>query len=179
MEKMTITEGLAEIKLIQKKIEKKVANIKANATRFDHVPDPYAKEGGSQELVKRELQSVADLDARLVAIRGAIALANISTKLAIGEHTKTIYDWITWKREIAEQRISMFRDVITSTRSAVDKEAKNPQAIKDLEGKVALAKLIVNADLSALQHQYEQAGSLMEQVDGKLSLKNATTFIEF
>jgi hypothetical protein len=179
MEKMTITEALAEVKLIEKKVEKKVAHVQANLVRYEHITDPYQKEGGSQEVMRRELQAIADLDKRLVGIRGAIANANISNTLTIGEHARSIYDWITWKREIAEKRNKMYGDLSTTLKRFLDKEAAQPTVYKTDDAKVHLAKIILNVDYAATQEKYEKDGSLLETLDGKLSLKNATTLVEF
>lgn len=179
METMTITEALAEVKLTEKKIEKKKDNIAKNLFRFEHTPDPYSKDGGSQDVMKRELQAIQDLEIRLINIRGAIAQANITTKLTIGEVTRSLYDWITWKREIAEKRIKTFNEFGSAIKRKIDAEAANPTVLKDGEGKLQFAKLVLNLDYAELQSRFEKEGSLQETLDGKLSLKNATTTISF
>lgn len=179
METMTITEALAEVKLTEKKIEKKKANIAANLTRFEHTPDPYSKDGGSQKVMGQELQAIQDLEIRLINIRGAIAEANIKTKLTIGETTRSLYDWITWKREIAEKRIKTFNEFGSAIKRAIDKEAASPTALKNAEGAYTFAKLVPNLDYSMLQSKFEKEGELQAVLDGKLSLKNATTTVSF
>lgn len=179
MEKMTITEALAEVKLIEKKIEKKKENISRNLVRFEHTPDPYSSDGGSQKVMSQELQSIQDLETRLVSVRGAIARANIGTTLTIGEVTRSLYDWITWKREIAEKRIKMFNEFGSAIKRQIDKEASSPTAIKSAEGQYTFAKLVTNLEYSMLQGKFEKEGEIQEVLDGKLSLKNATTVVEF
>jgi len=62
---------------------KKQAMILQNLTRFEHMPDQFAKDGGSSEYVRRETQSVADLYSRLTRIRQAIQSANNANVLTV------------------------------------------------------------------------------------------------
>ena len=179
MDKMTITEALAEVKLVEKKVAKKKENLLANISRIEHVPDPYEKHGGLQVAMRSELQAIGDLDNRLVNIRGAIAKANSETMLTVGEETKSIGNWITWKREIAEKRIEMLRSIATSIKSKADHESRNPTVYKTETGEVKICKVIFALDYSDIQAQYERLGDKLERIDGLLSLKNATTVVEF
>jgi hypothetical protein len=76
MSKITITEALAEIPTIVKRIDKKQEFILNFLYRQSAVRDPHEKDGGSSELIKREMQAIDDLQARLVKIRSSIQLAN-------------------------------------------------------------------------------------------------------
>lgn len=107
MEKITITEALSEINLIKKKTIKKQEIVTQNLARAKHMPDPYVNEGGSFEFNKRELQAIKDLNLRMTKIRGAISRANLENKITISGETRSINDWLTWKREISGQEHSL------------------------------------------------------------------------
>jgi hypothetical protein len=60
---LTITEALSEINLIKKKLVSKRGNVTQNLTRALHVKDPYESQGGSEAMIRAEVQSIADLGA--------------------------------------------------------------------------------------------------------------------
>jgi hypothetical protein len=180
MEKMTITEALAEVKLIGKKVEKKRETVLTNLTRVKIVPDPFKdEEGGANGALTREIQSVESHLARLCRIRGAIAKANLNTQLTLNESQKSVSEWLAWKREVAEGQLKFLADIPNKTKAALDSFTKNPSVYKDPEGKVALHEIVTNLDYPLYLKKYEQQQDLFEQLDGKLSLLNATTVVEF
>jgi hypothetical protein len=179
MEKMTITEGLAEIKLIEKKMEKKKTMIVSNLTRFKQVKDPFEKEGGSQTTIRQEMQSVSDLQKRLENIRSAIAKANLFESVTVGAQTKSIYSWLIWKREILENDEKFKQSIVNQIKSQIDRQSVNPQVWKTEAGGVELCELILNADYGEQLKALENLGDIKEKLDGQLSLKNATVVIEF
>ena len=71
----TITEALAELKTLGKRIEKKRESVAMFLTRQDGLKDPLEKDGGSVEFIKRERQAVKDLEQHHVNIRLAIQRA--------------------------------------------------------------------------------------------------------
>lgn len=179
MDKMTITEGLAELKLIDSKVKKKQDAVLGNLVRFEHIPDPFEKEGGSRSYVAKEIQSVGDLLKRHTKIRTAIAKANIESQVTINNETKSIYEWLAWKREISERETSFYRDIYAKTKSAVDQLAARPQFFNDQQtGQPAFAKQIVNIDYGTSLGKSEELSDTAAKLDGILSLKNATLTIE-
>ena len=67
---MFVTEALAEIATIAKRLTKKQESILAYTARDDRGRDPLEKQGGSEAHVAAERQSFRDLNERLVALRG-------------------------------------------------------------------------------------------------------------
>ena len=61
MSKLTITEALAEIKTIEKRIDKKRQSLQPYIARMDGVKDPLEKSGGSAAFIKAERQAIGDL----------------------------------------------------------------------------------------------------------------------
>ena len=80
---ITITEALAEIKTIGKRIASKQAFIGQYLARQDGVRDPLEKDGGSAEVIKRERQAIGDLETRIITLRQGIQHANDETKVSV------------------------------------------------------------------------------------------------
>jgi hypothetical protein len=68
---ITITEALAEVPTISKRIAKKQQFVLDFLSRQNGVRDPHEKDGGSVTLIQQNLQGIADLESRLIAIRSA------------------------------------------------------------------------------------------------------------
>src|SRR5579871_6226322 len=98
---LTITEALAEIKTIGKRMEKKREGVLPYLARQDGIRDPFEKEGGSLSYIAAERQGLRDLGSRIVALREGIQRANDTTTITISGQTRTISQWLTWRREIA------------------------------------------------------------------------------
>lgn len=171
---MTITEALSEVNLISKKIDSKKPVILMNAIRNEHLPDPYEKEGGSSEMVKREWQSLSDLSRRLEKVRAAISQANLANTIRIDETEKTIHDWLVWKRETQKWSQEFISQVLNQVKQNQGQFERAPQVFKDQDGTVKLLKLTVNVDIPEWQRRLENNVELTEKLDGQLSLKNAT-----
>ena len=92
MTKINITEALAEIPTIEKRIEKKTGFILNYLYRQSSVRDSHEKDGGSNVLIARERQGIADLQKRLITIRSCIQKANSENTITIGDQTRTIVD---------------------------------------------------------------------------------------
>lgn len=178
MDKITITEALSELNLIKKKIDKKKEMILANLAKVKHVPDPYQKQGGGAQVNLNELQAIKDLHQRLMRIRGAISLANLTNKITINGHELSIHDWLTWKREVAPLKQKFFLDLCQKTKQNMDHWAKNPQVFKDEEGKTHLAEYESNIDYAEVMKETEHLGDCLEKLDGQLSLKNALIVVD-
>lgn len=176
---MTITEALAELKTIHKRIEKKREFVGGYLGRQDGLKDPLEKDGGSAVVIQRERQAIADLEARHVAIRLAIQRVNQQTSVTVEGETRMLADWLTWRKEIAPGQqafITKMRATIQSMRTQAQQKgwgvatsataASNPTDI------------IINADESALAKDAERLETILGGLDGQLSLKNATVLIE-
>lgn len=178
MSKITITEALAEIKTIDKRIQKKREFINAYLYRQDALKDPLERDGGSHGAILREAQSIHDLAERKVAIRREIANANAETKVACNGTERSISDWLVWRREVAPG----IRQFYSGLRSQIDKirtEAARAGYVTVAAGAEARpGDVVINIDEMKLAEDAEQLEETLGQLDGLLSLKNATTFIE-
>ncbi len=175
---MTITEALAEIKTVQKRIDAKRAFIKQYLFRQDYTKDPLEKDGGSEKAIAAEFQAVADLEKRIVDLRHGIQKANEETKVTLEGVERSISDWLTWRRDVAPIRqnfLSNIRLQLTNVRDQARKQGASlfgpgsqPEKPTDV---------IVNINETQLAKDIEQTENILGQLDGQLSLKNATVQI--
>lgn len=184
MEKLTITEALQEIKTIGKRLEKKRGSVGQYLARDSRARDPLVKDGGSEKFVKEERQAILDLEERVVGIRIAIQKSNLKSSLTVGGKERVVAEWLTWRREIATGQVS-FLKAMTSGLAGVRKE------VQQKGGKVVAAavavneafdpsgppEVIVNVDEKKLMAEQEELEKLLGDLDGKLSLFNATTVV--
>jgi hypothetical protein len=177
MEKITITEALAELRTISKRIEKKREFVGQYLARSAAMRDPLEKEGGSTEAIRREQQAISDLQKRFVDLRRKINTVNLQISLDLNGDTKSLADWIIWKRDIApgEQRwtqklIKSFEDF---RKQATQRGGRmNPDEEYNKED------VIVSMDEKKLHEHAESLEEALGSLDGKLSLANAVNFIE-
>lgn len=172
---MTITEALAEIKTVLKRIEAKRTFVKNYACQLDTFKDPLEKDGGSKKVVEQEMQAIADLEKRVVDLRTAINRANNMTSVSIEGVEKTIEGWLVWRREIAPSRqrfVSTLRSKLDDGRSQIR------YGLRDAKGEPVKADMVVAVDENALNKEAEQIQNILGQLDGQLSLKNATVMID-
>lgn len=175
--KITITESLAEIPTIEKRIDKKQEFILNYLYRQSAVRDPHEKDGGSSELIKREMQSISDLQSRLVKIRSSIQLANSMNSITIGEETKTITDWLTWRREVAPKQQTLLSQI--SAKLQIMRREANQKGIGVSDKDAGFSPdYVVNLSEKELMDKIENLEIVLGSLDGQLSLKNATITID-
>ena len=172
---ITITEALAEVPTIAKKVSKKQQFVQDFLSRPAAVRDPHEKDGGSAELIRRELQAISDLEQRLIAIRSGIAGSNAVTKITIGTTTGTVADWLTWRREIAPTQQMRLNGMANTLRTLRNKAQQ--QGVKVAENPEGFTDYIININERDLADQIEALETTLGALDGQLSLKNATTTI--
>lgn len=176
---MTITEALAEIKLIDSKLDKKRSTIRTYLTRQDQLKDPLATEGGSVEFIRREQQAIGDLEGRKVALRRAIARANEQTDVTVGTATKTVADWLVWRRDVAPGQqafLTQLWQTIEATRR--DAQSRGYTVVENGASVTRPGDIVVNIDVAALSREAENLVEVLGNLDGQLSLKNATVQVE-
>lgn len=173
----TITEALSDIKVIDSQISKKLKLVADNLARFEQIVDPFAKTpGGSKAVIAAELQSIQDLGERKVALRRAIQTANGATEVTVGGTTRTIQDWLVWRREVAPKRKELLNSLWGAIQSARQQAQKQGKVIVTATSETpAPTNIVVNIDELALAKQIEDIEVTLGQLDGQLSVRNATT----
>lgn len=173
---LTITESLAEIKTIAKRADKKREFVNGFLFRQDGIKDPLEKDGGSATCIERERQSLDDLDTRLLSLRRGIQQANESTIVTVNGVARSISDWLIWRRDVApakQQFLAKMRTGLNNVREQARRQGANvlPQ------GSTAEARpqdIVVNISEQSLATEIEELENTLGQLDGQLSLKNAT-----
>lgn len=181
MAETTITEALAELKLIDKKIEKKSQFIMNYIVRQAAARDPLEKNGGSPKAIAEERQAIGDLQQNKIAIRRAIQAANASTDLTINGTTRSIADWLVWRRDSAPKDKQILGNIASSIRGARDHAIKKGAqfATQQPETFTSADDLVVNVDEMDVAKQAELIEDTLGKLDGLLSLKNATVTISY
>lgn len=180
MTKMTITEALAEIKLINSKLDKKRARVLENLIRYEHETDPFAHEGGSSVYCNAEVQSIEALEENIAKIRSAIMSANLSNSAEVMGKTRTLYEWLVWKRDLVEKQKYFYLNVYTKSKERIEYLHKNPHTVGKPEAGVTpeLAKIKPSLQHADFSKKHEEVCDVLSKLDGVLSLKNATIVID-
>lgn len=175
---LTITEALAEIKMLGKRIEKKREFVRTYLVRQEQFKDPLQAQGGSVETLRQERQAIRDLEGRVVQLRHAIRRANEDTTITIDGDSRSISDWLTWRREVAPGQ-QTFLGTLKSQLQQVRTQAvqKGLNVVAD-ESQAKSQDVIVNVDERALATDAEHVEVVLGTLDGQLSLKNATVTIK-
>jgi len=182
--KITITEALAELNTINKRLERKRASVLPYIVRDMKMVDPMAKSGGSEKFIKEERQGIRDLEKRIIQIRTAIQKANLVNKITLGDQEMTVAEWLTWRREVSEHATTFLRQLNQSLMNArAQLEARGGRVIAAAAASVDMApgdkpQAVVNLDEKGLLEEQESMEKLLGDLDGKLSLFNATQTIE-
>jgi hypothetical protein len=182
--KITITEALAEIKTINKRLVNKREAVIAYLTQPDSARDPLEGKGGSQKFIEEERQSIDDLVQRIVTIRGKIARSNDETIITIKGKSRSLTEWLAWKRDttaLSSAFLDKMRDTIQSARSLAQTRGMGRSAMHvqaSIGGDQKPGGITVYLDEAALNKELEEFAEIIDTFDGQLSLKNATTTIE-
>jgi len=179
MSRMTITEALAELKTLRKRIEKKRDSLPPYLARQDRVKDPLEQEGGSVAFVARERQAIGDLCERIVRIRTAIQASNLVERATVVGVERSVAEWLAWRRDV-EGLLRSVMDGLTTALSNLRSEARQKNLAIKQDGEAnAPSDIVVAFKETELIKEREQHEATLGTLDGLLSLKNATTFIEF
>lgn len=179
MAKMTITEGLAEIKTVSKRVQSKRSAMLTFQTRLDGLRDPITDEGGSAEYIRRETQAADDLAERIVAIRRGITRASDETTITLNGQNRSILDWLTWRRDVApglQAHLQAQRRQINDARVQASRNGASVVQSSDKAQKPT--DVVVNLNEAELVQNIEVLEDTLGQLDGQLSLKNATVLID-
>lgn len=168
---MTVTEALAEIKTNVKKVQKKGDNLLQYVWRPESLKDPLERQNGSLALVREERQAIRDLLERNVQLRSAIAASNARVSLSINGVTRTIEKWLVWRREVAPVHQNLLHRLRLELTKAHNSTLKTQVGQGSADKP---AEVTINLDEAAFAREVEQLEDTLGQLDGQLSLKNAT-----
>ena len=172
---ITITEALQELKTISQRVSKKQEAIASYVARDSRIVDPLVKHGGSEKFITEERQSINDLRNRMIGIRSSIQSANLSNQLTIAGVTRSVADWLTWRREIATGEQTFISLLLSNIRRVRDNS--QTKAVRSAMEVTEPVNVTVNLDEQKLVKEGEQVETCLSELDGKLSLFNAVTTI--
>ena len=205
MEKISIHRGLAELKLLDSKIQKKIDGVqfvsfkKKSVEKIGGVPVIEVVEN-----IKSNYQSVVDLIERRSKIKSAIIKSNALTEVKIGEKTMSVAEAIDMKNSLSYNK-SLLSHLSNQYNGCVanvnrnnekvdaqantyienlytDKNQVDPNKIKTLKDdfiKVHEFELIdpINA-YDKIKQMQDEIDEFLMNVDFVLSESNSLTFIE-
>jgi hypothetical protein len=178
MAKTTITEGLAEIKTTLKRVASKGQFIVGNVGRPEKIKDPLAKESGSEVVVARERQAHTDLLERIVKIRGAIQKKNHETVVVVNGKSRSMADWLSWRKEAAPHLQSLLEGLMSAVGQLKTQTRRAGARIVSEGASASPEDIILHLSETGLAKEVEDLQKTLGDLDGKLSLINATTTIE-
>jgi large subunit ribosomal protein L7/L12 len=176
MSALTITEALSQIQAIDLQVAKKQQLIDAYLLRSGAIRDPLERDGGTQSVLAREHQAIAALLERKVLIRRAVQAANEQATITHEDQTRSIADWLVWKREIVARR-SEFLNQIRFRIEQARRETAQPRP-KVGEDSSRGSDLVVHVNEKDLASELEALEERQGYLAGQIALKNATVLVE-
>lgn len=165
-EKMTVHKALAELKVIDDRIDKAIsegvyviANKHSNEKIQGMTIDQF------KEKMKASHQKVTDLINRRNALKRAVVLSNATTKIKIGNDEYTVAEAIEMKnhgmefktnymRMIASQNLSAQADINRNSGEAIEKRAEQ-YVLSVIQAQPKDAKMAIDSDaMQALRKDY-------------------------
>jgi len=174
---LTITEALSEIKTIKARIAKKQEAILRFLARDGRLRDPLESVGGSSVFVRGERQSIADLEQRIVSLRTAIQQANQSTTLTLGGRTRSVAEWLNWRRDVAGTAKTFLSQIVGQLSQLRQQAPRQGQVVSDRDTG-SPNEIVVALNEQELAKQIESLEEILGNLDGKLSLLNATVTLD-
>lgn len=204
--KMTIHRGLAELKLLDKKIDKAIASfIPVGMKQKTGLVSGFYEEAQFTKNVQSVHASIRDLIKRRDTIKAAIALTNATTSITVGDESMTIAEAIIKRNTLEATRslVTRFKSILNATKTEVETANAKIEKQALTLAEAALQKdnvKITDSDALAIVTPYLDANKFKlvdplgaeelvkgleekvdifdTEIDAVLSTVNATTFIE-
>ncbi len=178
MDTMSITEALAEIKTIDKRLYTKRQFVYQYLARQMGMKDPLG-ESGSAQSIREYRQSINDLEERIIKIRRAISKANDVVELTVCGTMRTISEWLVWRREVSEGQLDFLKRMQSGVNQLRDKSTRSGYGVVANEADAKSAEdIVVNVDEKELAEEIEGIDEVLGTLDGLLSHKNAIMTVE-
>jgi large subunit ribosomal protein L7/L12 len=177
MPTLTISEALSQIQVIDQQVAKKQQLIEAYLFRDAAVRDPLARDGGTQPLLAREQQAITALLERKVHIRRGVQAANQQATITHEDETRSIADWLVWKREVVARR-SEFLNQMRYRIEQARREMSRHAASQTGEGSSRGRDLVVHVNEKELAGELEALEERQGYLIGQFALKNATVVVD-
>lgn len=181
MAEKTITEALAERKVIAARIQKKRDAISRYVVLPATMRDPIKDDGGSPKYIREELQAISDLEKQQVAILRAIQRVNGETLINIGGVERTVADWLIWRRDVAPAQGQFLQNLVNGiSKVRADKQRQGASLVSpEAAANAKDIDVVVNLSETNLMSRVEELEVTLGTLDGQLSLKNATVIVSY
>lgn len=204
-QKMTIHRALSELKMLDKRINKKTDTLQVVSYYQPSEAGVQDKLKEFETQAKAEVKSIEDLINRKVKIKSAIVLSNASTSIKVAGKTMTVADAITYK-EIVSYKTNLADEILNQYNTAmaavnrhnakVEEDAKSlaekalqkdnikvsdTDAMAVIEPYVERKRIDLTDPLKAEKYSQklqEEIDEFLSEVDAVLSESNALTTIE-
>lgn len=165
-EKMTVHKALAELKVIDDRIDKAISEgvyVIANKHSNEKIQGMTIEQ--FKEKMKASHQKVTDLINRRNALKRAVVLSNATTKIKVGNDEYTVAEAIEMKnhgmefktnymRMIASQNLSAQADINRNSGEAIEKRAEQ-YVLSVIQAQPKDAKMAIDSDaMQALRKDY-------------------------
>jgi hypothetical protein len=184
MRQLLITSALAEIKILKDRIKKKNAIILTPFVMFrsSAIIDPFGRDGGSEKVIASARKSVEQMEKNIVQIRTAIQKKNLESVVTSGKYTMTIAEWLIWRRDIYTDKSVALQQILARVNADRTKFANELAQVANSNSTEAQTKKaqteVVNINQKALMEEIEDLEAAFGDIDQRLSIFNATTFID-
>jgi len=169
--KMSIHRALAEIKMLDKRIERSIQSVLVGSKKksAECVTNTTLTKDKFIETVKANYQSVNDLIERRTQIKRLIVLSNATTNVEVGGVTRTIAETIEYKK-IIENKKQLLNQMISQYNSHMaNVNRQNENVERNLENQIEAMlgsdKQSKTSELDGFMNQYK-AQNEWEIVDG-------------
>lgn len=161
MPRITVAEALGELAQIDQRLATKQQLIESFLVRDAALHDPLRNEGGTLSALAQEKAGLAALRERKVLLSRAIQTINAQTTLTFKDITRSIADWMAWKRDVLPTRtkfLQQLRGWIMWARSVPRTKA---------------GAVVAQIDEKSLLEEIELLEEVQGWLQGQLNLKNA------
>jgi hypothetical protein len=177
MATITVAEALARIDTYRRRIEAKQQLVDAYLFRTAAQRDPLAAEGGTAAALAAELASLDALQERTILLRRLIQHSYETTPITFGERTRSLADWLVWRREVATRRANFLEALSRRIQRARKLAARRAAGVSEV-GAGKAADVVVHLNEQELAGQAEEVEELRGYLQGQLALKNATLTVD-
>lgn len=175
MPTLTTAEALAEFDRIDRRLARKRQLIEAYLFRDAALRDTLAPEGGTPAVLAAELAAIAALQERKLVLRRAIQAANERAGVTLRGVTRSLADWLVWRREVAGDRSAF----LTRLRNRIRQARQEAVRAANQAGATAVKRdVIVHLDEKALMEQAEALEETAGDLEGQVTLRNTTGTVD-
>jgi hypothetical protein len=176
--KISLTRVLAELKLLEKKIDQATATqfIGLYQKRNNAIIGTTASREDFEKNVKAEFQSLTDLITRSEKLRTALANANAANMVKIGEKYYSLAEAIVYKERI----LPIKQNLAKSLNAAIVKTAKNMEVNRvDLESRIeAMLTQNLGSDKKADKDAYDNIANPFIEAN-KLHMSDPANIVKY